>query len=71
MDSVHCEGQKILAVFCRLSTEAWFAAILYELTTRAYLATLLDKIDLDNFVEKAPDANIFSVIEAIISARIS
>ena len=56
-DSVLCEGQKILVVFWRLSSEAWFAAILYELTTRAYLATLLDKIDLDNFVEKAPDLN--------------
>jgi hypothetical protein len=24
MDSVHCEGQKILVVFWRLSSEAWF-----------------------------------------------
>jgi len=52
-------------------TRTGFAAMLYQLTTRAYLATLLDKIELDNFIETAPDANIISVIEAIISARIS
>jgi DNA-binding PadR family transcriptional regulator len=52
-------------------TRTGFAAPLFQLTIRAYLATLLDKIDLDNFIEKAPDANILSVIEAIISARIS
>jgi hypothetical protein len=52
-------------------TKTGFVAILYQLSIRAYLAILLDKIDLDNFMEKAPDASILSAIEAIISARFS
>jgi DNA-binding PadR family transcriptional regulator len=52
-------------------TKTGFTATLYQLTIRVYLATLLDKIDLDNFIEKAPDASILSVIEAIIFARFS
>jgi len=50
-------------------TKTGFAAVLYQLTPRAYLATLLDTINLDDFIEKAPDASILNVIEAIISAR--
>lgn len=49
-------------------TKAGFAAKLYQLTARAYLAMLLCKIDLDNFVEKAPESSILSAIEAIVSA---
>jgi len=50
-------------------TKTGFAAILYQLTARAYLAILLDKIDLDNFIENAPESSIFNAIEAIISMR--
>ena len=50
-------------------TKTGFTARLYQLTARAYLAMLLDDIDLDNFIEKAPNASIVGVIEAIISAR--
>jgi len=52
-------------------TKTGFAAILYQLTARAYLAILLDKIDLDNFIEKAPESSILSAMEAIISAHTS
>jgi len=50
-------------------TKTGFVAILYQLSTRAYLATLLDKIDLDNFIEKAPDAGILGLIETLISTH--
>lgn len=50
-------------------TKTGFAATLYQLTIRAYLAILLEQIDMDNFIEKAPESSIFSVIEAIVSAR--
>jgi len=50
-------------------TKTGFIAILYQLTARAYLAVLLDKIDIDNFIEKAPEASILSAIETIISAQ--
>jgi len=49
-------------------TKTGFAAKLYQLTARAHLAMLLGKIDLDNFVEKAPESSILSAIEAIVSA---
>lgn len=50
----------------RRRTKTGFMAVLYQLTARAYLAILLDKINLDNFIEKAPDASIFNVIAIII-----
>ena len=48
-------------------TKTGFAAKLYQLTARAYLALLLDKIDLDNFVEKAIDTSVISAIAALVS----
>jgi DNA-binding PadR family transcriptional regulator len=48
-------------------TKTGFAAILYQLTTRAYLAILLDKTNLDSFIEEAPENNIVSAIAAIMS----
>lgn len=50
-------------------TKTGFVAALYQLTARAYLAILIDKIDLDIFIEKAPDVSILSAIAAIVSAR--
>jgi chromosome segregation and condensation protein ScpB len=47
-------------------TKTGFVAALYQLTARAYLAILLDKIDLNNFIEKAPDASIFNAMAAIL-----
>jgi DNA-binding PadR family transcriptional regulator len=49
-------------------TKTGFATALYQLTFRAYLAILLDQIDLDDFVEKAPEASILCVIGAIYQA---
>jgi len=51
-------------------TKTGFAAVLYQLSLRAYLAILMDKIDLDDFIGKAPESSILSVIEAIINARL-
>jgi hypothetical protein len=47
-------------------TKTGFAAKLYQLTARAYLALLLDRINLDEFVEKAPYDSIVTAISAVI-----
>lgn len=41
--------------------------ILYKLTPRAYLAIVLDKIDLDDFIKKAPENSILNAMAAFIS----
>jgi len=46
-------------------TKTGFKAALYQLTVRAYLAILLDKINLDDFIEKAPEARIVSALGAL------
>lgn len=43
-------------------TKTGLKAALYQLTVRAYLAILLDKINLDDFIEKAPEARIVSAL---------
>jgi DNA-binding PadR family transcriptional regulator len=45
-------------------------AILYQLTSRAYLAILLDKIDLDDFIEKAPEGGILNVLGGLATLRL-
>lgn len=47
-------------------TKTGFAAKLYQLTSRAYLAVLLDRINLDDFMEKASEAKVLSVLTAFI-----
>jgi len=42
-------------------------APLYQLTARAYLAILLNKTDLDSFIEKAPEENIISALTTLAS----
>ena len=54
----------------REKTKTGFTAVLYKLSLRAYLAILMDKIDLDNFIEKASESSILSVIETIINAHL-
>jgi DNA-binding PadR family transcriptional regulator len=49
-------------------TKTGFAAKLYQLTARAYLALLLERINLDEFIEKAPYDSIVTAISAVISA---
>ncbi|MEM3587069.1 MAG: hypothetical protein QXO71_07115 [Candidatus Jordarchaeaceae archaeon] len=43
-------------------TKTGFAAKLYQLTARAYLAMLLNRTNLDDFIEKAPDTNILNAL---------
>ena len=45
-------------------TKTGFAAILYQMTNRAHLAALLNKINLDDFIEKAPEYNILGALRA-------
>jgi len=41
-------------------------APLYQLTARAYLAMLLNEINLDHFIEKATEAHIITAVAAFI-----
>ncbi len=47
-------------------TKTGFSSKLYQLTDRAYLAHLLERLDLDEFVEKAPYDSIVTAISAIM-----
>jgi len=47
-------------------TKTGFAAKLYQLTARAYLAMLLKRIDIDEFIEKATDLKILSALATFI-----
>jgi DNA-binding PadR family transcriptional regulator len=45
-------------------TKTGFAAKLYQLTARAYLAVLLNRTNLDDFIEKASNDRIFCALVA-------
>jgi DNA-binding PadR family transcriptional regulator len=47
-------------------TKTGFAAKLYQLTARAYLAMLLNRINLDEFVETAPNDEILCALAAFL-----
>ncbi len=47
-------------------TKTGFEAKLYQLTIRAYLAMLLNRTNLDDFVEKAPDNKILCAVAAFL-----
>jgi DNA-binding PadR family transcriptional regulator len=47
-------------------TQAGFQAALYQLTARAYLAILLNKVNLDNFIQKASEKSILTMLAALI-----
>ena len=47
-------------------TRTGFVALLYQLTVRAYLAVVLDRIDIDGFIEKAPEAMTLTALAALI-----
>jgi len=47
-------------------TKTGFAAKLYQLTARAYIAMLLKRIDLDEFIEKATDSKILTALVTFI-----
>lgn len=50
-------------------TKTGFAARLYQLTARAYLAMLLNRTNLDDFIEKSPDANIVCALATFTQAE--
>jgi len=47
-------------------TKTGFAAKLYQLTIRAHLAMLLNRINLDYFIEEASEVNVFNALAAFI-----
>jgi len=47
-------------------TKTGFVAKLYQLTARAYLAMLLDRTNLHDFLEKAPDDRILCALAAFL-----
>jgi len=47
-------------------TKTGFAAKLYQLTTRAYLAMLLNRINRDKLIEEASEDKILSTSVALI-----
>ena len=49
-------------------TKAGFEAAIYELTDRAYLALLLNQINLDHLIEKAEEDALLSALAAILSS---
>jgi len=48
-------------------TKTGFAANLYQPTARAYLAMLVNRMNLEDFIEKAPEAKILTALAALIS----
>ena len=51
----------------RRKTQAGFEAHLYELTMRAYLAIVLDRVGLEKFVQTADEDDVASALGAFIS----
>jgi len=51
----------------RRKTQAGFEAHLYELTMRAYLAIVLNRVDLEKFVQTADEDDVASALGAFIS----
>ena len=47
-------------------TQAGFQASLYQLTVRAYLAILFNRVNLDNLIQKANEESILAILAAII-----
>lgn len=47
-------------------TQAGFQAALYQLTARAYLAILLNKVNLDNFIQNASEQDILAMLAALM-----
>ena len=48
-------------------TKAGFEAFLYQLTYRAYLAMILNKLNVDDFIEKADEESLISALASFIS----
>ena len=50
-----------------ISTQAGFEAVLYELTERAYLAMLLNQVNLEEFIQEADPSAILATLGALAS----
>jgi hypothetical protein len=50
----------------KIKTQPSSQAILYQLTPRAYLAILLNQINLDNFIEKADMHDVIATLAALM-----
>ncbi len=48
-------------------TKAGFKATLYQITPRAYLAFILNQIDLDNFTQTADEDTVITTLAALMS----
>jgi len=62
------EGHGYIEKSGERKTKTGFRAALYILTARVYLAIALDKIDLENFIEKAHDSSIYTALAALLLA---
>jgi len=49
----------------KIKTQRGSQATLYQLATRAYLAILLNEVSLDNFVQKAHEGNVETMLVAL------
>lgn len=50
-------------------TQAGFKATLYQLSTRGYLALMLNQIDIETILQKADKTTILNLLAALSSAR--
>jgi Fe2+ or Zn2+ uptake regulation protein len=49
-------------------TKAGFEAAIYELTVRAYLALIVNRINMDYFIEKAEEDALLSALATLLSS---
>lgn len=47
-------------------TQAGFQASLYQLTSRAYLAIVLNRVNMDNLIQKASEESILAILATLI-----
>jgi len=59
--------QGYIEKFGERRTKTGFVTGLYQLALKAYLAIVLDKIDFDEFIKKAPESSVLSVLGALTS----
>ena len=48
-------------------TQAGFQASLYQLSARAYLAILLNRVNLDNLIQKTSEESILAILATLVS----
>jgi len=47
-------------------TQAGFQAAVYQLTARAYLAILLNKVNMDNYIQKASEESALTMLATLL-----